>query len=369
MPDIFRLMIVEDNDDMFETYQDAADEYSDETTIIEVVRKENADEALEALLSKDFDGAIVDLNLSRSEPDEASGNKVIEEVFNKHRFPIFVVSGNLENLYPHFRAKESDFFKFFNRDTPNEEIFIPFLKVFKTGITKILGGRGVIEKRLGEIFWSHLANNFNIWSDEESNVEKILLRYTVSHLGEYLDMPDGESRFYHQAEFYIKPPIKEYIASGDIISINGHKYINLSPACDVDVRDVIEGKPIINANRVVVAPLVKIDRASFISEGLIKEGDGKKARNKVVEDIIKGKRDRFSFLPEYVDIEASLIDFQNVHAFSFEDIDLSQRIATVSGLFLKDIQSRFSAYYGRQGQPDLDKASLIQNCQLLLAPE
>ena len=92
-------------------------------------------------------------------------------------------------------------------------------------------------------------------------------------------MPDGESRFYHQAEFYIKPPIKEYIASGDIISINGHKYINLSPACDVDVRDVIEGKPIINANRVVVAPLVKIDRASFISEGLIKEGDGKKARS------------------------------------------------------------------------------------------
>lgn len=368
MNETLRLIIVEDDDDMFQTYEDAAEEYSSDHLVIETIRKESANEAVNALLSKGFDGAIVDLNLSQSDPSEASGNEVIREILDKHRFPVFVVSGNLHNLDASLRDKNSEFLKFFDRDVQNEKIFSPLLEIFKTGITKILGGRGKIEESLSEIFWTHLAKDFSVWPRDDSGKERTLLRYAISHLAEYLDIPDGDDGFYHEAEVYIKPPIKEFIATGDIIHFKGEGYINLSPPCDIAVRSSTDGSPIINADRIVLAPLIEIDRNSFIKSGLIKESCNSDNRRKTLEEIVKGKRERFSFLPGYGDISPSVVDFQNIQTFTLEEILSANRIATVSGIFLKDIQSRFSAYFGRQGQPDLDKNSLVRKYKKFISP-
>lgn len=367
MTDCIRLIVVEDNDDMFENYQDTANEKNTDMLRVEIFRQVSADEARRALMSKNFDGAIVDLNLDQTTPMEASGNDVLKEIVDQHRFPVFVVSGNLQNLDSDLREKSSEFLKFFDRETPNDEIFDGLIHIFNTGITKILGGRGQIEQSLGEIFWNHLASDFSIWSMNNGGKERTLLRYTVSHLAEYLDIPDGEDRFYHEAEFYIKPPIKEIVATGDILDLGGRKYINLTPSCDVALRDNIDGIPMINAGRIILAPLIEVDRNSFIDSGLIKDQDNANNRKKVLEDIIKGKRERFSFLPGYGQICPSAVDFQNIQTYSFQEILSANRIATVSGVFLKDIQSRFSAYLGRQGQPDLDKAKLVSEYKALLS--
>lgn len=367
MTDSLKLLVIEDNDSMFENYEDTAEEKNSDILKIILVRKKSAGDAKEALLSKEFDGAIVDLNLDQSSPEEATGNEVLLEIVDQHRFPVFVVSGNLQNVDESLNSRESDFLKFFHRDTPNDQIFDELIKIFNTGITKILGGRGKIEKSLGEIFWHHLANNFSVWPNEDSSRERALLRYTVSHLSEYLDIPDGDDKFYHEAEFYIKPPIKRFIATGDILLIEDKRYINLSPSCDVAVRELSDGEPIINADRIILAPLIEVDRTTFIEFGLIKEEDNTNARRKTLEEIIKGKRERFSFLPGYGELCPSVVDFQNIRTYSFEDIKNANRAATVSGVFLKDIQSRFSAYYGRQGQPDLNKNQLISVYKGLLS--
>jgi CheY-like chemotaxis protein len=363
------VLVVEDNTDMLETYQDTAEDLSVGDLHLELISKKSADEAKSALLSGNFDGAIVDLNLDSTTPGEASGNEILHEIMDKHRFPVLVVSGNLGNLEPKLTDKESDFFKFFSRDTENNEVFNHLIKVYRSGITRILGGRGQIEQRLGEIFWKHLASDFSAWTNEECDTEKTLLRYTVSHMSEYLDIPDGEVRFYHEAEFYIKPPIREHIAAGDIVETNDHKrYLVLSPACDVAVRNAEEGLTSINADRIIVAPLIKVERSMFLEHGLIKESTNSNSLKKTLEEIIKGQRDKLAFLPGYGDMYAAVADFQNPHSWSRDEFQAARRLATISGIFMKDIQSRFSAYYGRQGQPDLNKTELVKNCKTLLSP-
>lgn len=371
MPEIVRILVVEDNSDQRELYRDAAAEKQTGDLQIELVERPSADEAKKELLSKDFDGAIVDINLSPGDPGEASGNEVLLEITEKHRFPVLVVSGNLQNLDN--RITSSGFLKTFERDSPNEEIFDYLLKVHCTGITRILGGRGLIERYLGEIFWRHLASDFENWDAGKRDSERTLLRYTVGHLAEYLDRPDGDgNEYYHEAEFYIIPPITEHISTGDIVERDGNCYIVLSPPCDVAVRGEDDGKPDINAESIVLAPLVLVDRASFIQNGLIKDGgdrDNGRGRERLLEDLIKGKQEKYVFLPGYRSIGPAIADLQNLCTWALDEFLGANRLATVSGAFLKDIQSKFAAYYGRQGQPDLDKRELLGKYKAKLAPQ
>ena len=236
-----------------------------------------------------------------------------------------------------------------------------------TGITQILGGRGQIEKKLSEIFWKHLACDFHTWKLQKVEYERTLLRYTVSHLAEYLDIPDGEQKYYHEAEFYIKPPIREHIATGDIVELGENRFIVLSPPCDIAIRNVTAGKPEINTSKIMMAPLVRINKATFLAHGLIKSGDNSSSKESLLNELIKGQRDKYVFLPAYMELYASIVDLQNIDSVNFDIFLTYNRLATVSSMFMKDIQSRFSAYYGRQGQPDMNKKKLVKECKTLLA--
>jgi hypothetical protein len=358
----FNLLIVEDDDFQYETYSDTASEMcsSQENVRFILTRKTNASSAKQALLSKGFDAAIVDLNLKASETQEASGNDVLKEIIGNLRFPVFVVSGNLNMLIPEIESKKSSFLRFYDRDTENKIIFQEIEKICLTGITRILGGRGLIEDKLTDIFWNHLANDLDVWTSKDTPSEKALLRYTVSHLSEYLDLSTGDTEYYEEAEFYIVPPIRQYISTGDIIEKDEIRYIVLSPACDITVRRVdAGGNPVINANRILIAKLIAFDRDKLLETGIIKGADGTKAVKSAIEKIIKGQQEKYIFLPEYKQLKASVVDLQNPYAIDFNEYKNYTRIATVATSFLKEIQSRFSSYYARQGQPDLNKDKLV----------
>ena len=367
MLETVRILVVEDDEDQLEAYSDAANEWSTEDIRIELTARKSAAEAKQDLLSTEFDGGIIDLNLSSGDPSEASGNEVLLEITEKHRFPVLVVSGNLQNLDG--RIQQSGFLKTFDRDTPNEKIFEYLLKIHATGITRILGGRGLIERHLGEIFWKHLARDFDGWDAGDRDSEKTLLRYAVAHLSEYLDLPSGAvNEYYHEAEFYIIPPIRKYIATGDIVRNEGGRFIVLSPACDVAVRRVKDGKPVINAESIVLAPVYDLAREVFLQKGILREGDSAKECRNTLDKIVKGQREKYVLIPEYRNIAAGVVDLQNLVAWSLDEFLTAERLATVTGAFLKDIQSRFAAYYGRQGQPDLDKKDLLKKYKSKLVP-
>lgn len=370
-----KILVVEDEDDIFDTYQDTVNEINESGRKIELVRKKSVSGALDALLSKDFDGAIVDLNLNQAISSESSGNEVLGEIVQKHRFPVFVVSGNIQNLTPNILEKESAFLRFFNKDpnTSNETIFEHLLEIFDTGITNILGGRGLIEKHIGEVFWGHLAKDFSALSNEKLITEKRLLRYNVSHLVEYLDISERDEYYYHEAEFYILPPIRDYIAPGDIVETieadTKNRFVVLSPACDIAVRGLDGNKPIINARKIILAPIIPVNREAFLQRRIILKEDNRKATSKKLEEIVKSKTEKFIFIPESRELHPGVIDFQNIHTWDIDKFLDARRVATIASSFLKDIQSRFSSYVGRQGQPDLNRKEIVEKLKNCLKPE
>jgi hypothetical protein len=165
----------------------------------------------------------------------------------------------------------------------------------------------------------------------------------------------------------VKPPIRQHIATGDIVEQNGNRFLVLSPPCDVAVRCIDNGIPKINATRIILSPLIKVDRSTFIAHKIISQDDNVDRRESALKKVIKGQRDKYIFLPVYKELYASVADLQNLHSVDFDEFIQYERLATVSGLFLKDIQSRFSSYYGRQGQPDMDKNSMIKACKKILS--
>lgn len=364
------VLVIEDDDSQFETYEDGAEEYGEANNVeIKFMRGKKAEDAIPLMAENDFDGAIIDLNLDSGNPEEASGNSVLSEIKRRRRFPVLVVSGNLGNIDSEHEEDTSALFRLLDRDIPNEEIFSIICGIHKTGIVDILGGRGGIEKKLGEIFWSHLAKDMDCWIGKEGQANAFL-RYTVSHLLEYLDLPsEEEHNLYNEAEFYIKPPIREHIAPGDIVKKGNERYVVLSPACDIAVREINEDIPVINAERITLYRVVDINRENFLKYRIINEGDNTSKRESKLGEIIKGQNGRYGFLPRYMELSQAIIDFQNIYTATIEEfVEDYDRMATISGQFLKDIQARVTSYQGRPGQPDLDKKQLIKEYKRELKP-
>mgnify|MGYP005750253911 CR=1 FL=1 len=373
------LLVVEDEDKEFNHYSDWVEEFNErsgeETGFkINLIRAKTADEAHKSLQNEQLHGAIVDLNLYEdTATHNASGNKVIEEIVKQYRIPVVVVSGDTSNLKPVEDVNSnSTFFQIHVRDqVTDEQVFEALIEIFKTGILNIIGGKGLIEEKLSKVFWLHLSDHLSAWIPSESGTEKSLLRHTLNHLLAYLDVSDNDSEphLYKNAEFYIKPVVKPYISSGDIVMDGNDRYVLLSPACDVEVRSVNEGVYEINASSLVLGKIDEVSRDSFIKNGIIDEGsDNASKREKALDQIIKGMNPKFLFFPDYMDIDAGIVNLQNLKTVDKTTYASYERVATVSRDYLKEIQSRFSSYYARPGQPDLDKRELVKRHKKSLSP-
>lgn len=363
-----KILVVEDNPDMLESYEDSAEEVSNkyQEFNIDIEPCTTLEQAMSALKNGDYDGAIIDLNLNASSPLEAGGNSVIKEILGKIRFPVRVISGNLDNLDADITENESSFLKFQSRsEVDNNSVFEDFISLYKTGITKLLGRRGDLEEKLSDVFWKHLSKDISDWARDNIS-EQVLLRYTLNHLNEYLDRSLDS---YDEREFYIKPPIKEFIATGDIVENGSTRYLVVSPACDITPRGIEGNVPKINAKKILLCPLLPIARDTFIDHRIIETNiTARDKLKKVLEKIIKGQDPKFHFLPQHGSLQASICDFQNIETCDINEFLNFERSATVSGDFMRDIQSRFTAYIGRQGQPDLDKNTVANKHVSALLP-
>ena len=131
-----------------------------------------------------------------------------------------------------------------------------FWKIYETGLTRILGGRGVIEERLGNVFHNNLLPQIKRWQkyaqDDPARTEKALLRYTLNHLIQSIDI-DVER--YYPEEFYIYPPLSDEIRTGSILKEKGagdRLFVVMSPDCDIVVRE--DGNR--NTDRILLAQVL-----------------------------------------------------------------------------------------------------------------
>lgn len=350
------LLIVEDDIYSVQSYQDIIDSYNlDEETISTSVC-DNIEKAKDCLKISKFDAVIVDLKLSSS-TTKLEGIELVDHIVQNLRIPVFVVSGSIEQ----FAKEESAFFKKRKRDMDFREILKEILQLYDTGITKILGNEGIIESYLQTIFWNHISNRIDLWSNDitrdKSQKEKSLLRYTLVHMQEYID---EEVEKYHPSEFFIVKPIKKNIFTGDIISSVHKRFLVLTPSCDMVLRQ----ENIRNAEFVFLCRIKDLNEVVKNYDKLESDtAEGNNDRKRLIS-YIQNKNQRYHFMPKSLDIEAGLIDFQDKISIpssklgSFLAEEKMERVATISAPFLKDIISRYSNYYSRQGSPDFNEKEI-----------
>ena len=362
------LLIVEDNEKQIKLYEDAIDEFNTDSDIkIEIKISSYLEEGLEQIRNNDFDAAIIDLRLGSGDM-EGKGKEIIRQIKSNLRFPVFVLTGYPGDLDDDLK-KENIFYKVYKQTEKDTiEVLHEISSIYKTGITKIMGRKGIIDNTLQKVFWENFSESVEYWKTEiqdENKIEKILSRHILAHLGESLKLTEeGEFEKYHPAEVYIMPPIKKDVFTGDILKRKNSEdfFLILTPACDMELRKRKDGEDWVtyrNADRIILAKLVEFNKIAEVSDYIKTQSNTKK---KEVERYIKNKKkDRYYYLPSFGSrISGFLIDFQDINRISSGEFAIYDRVASVDELFLKDIIARFTSYYARQGSPDFDVDAILQ---------
>lgn len=361
-----KLLIVEDDPTVVETYKRSIKAFNLESEIKVVVEVSNDKDSALSLLNDNnniYDAAIIDLDLMGTVGIDTSGNEIIRMIKNNLRFPIFVISGTPHNLDEDLR-EESSLFKVRARDD-EEDYLEKIVSIYKTGITKILNRKGTIENYITQIFWKHLSNSLDLWINDKvrssEKKEKSLLRYTLLHIQEYLELTaDSDFENYHPAEIYITPPIKDKVFTGDILlhKESHERFIVLTPSCDLAHDGKTDNVLLSKIDSNILIPELK----AIINNPEESKGKIKSSRKYLEKIITNNKSNKYHFLPKYKTLPAGLIDFQNLKSVDKLKIKEEFKIeAAINSSFVKDILARFSYYYSRQGSPDFNLNEVIES--------
>jgi CheY-like chemotaxis protein len=336
-----KLLLVEDVPECVADFESTLKRYNAEKgTGITFEVTSSVDETMD-LLDSSFDGAIIDLKLN---DDEDGGNKVIAEIQRTYRIPIVVLTGTPS----HLASETSPLLGLCLRDDGYDPVLKFLSDIYKTGLTQILGGRGVFEKTLNDFFWNNIPDAIEhfISGEESSEMKQVqLLRYTISHMNELLEHTMGATS--NSAETYIYPPIRQSITEGGIIKEIGttNLYVVLTPACDIS-NGKAEYLQIVRISGIKTRPeVIKLIDSTQPPSNKLKS---------TIQTFVRNKSARFHYLPKFGPIsQESLVDFQDVKSVlckSFSDNYEFQ--GNISGTFYKDLVNRFSSNYSRQGSPD-----------------
>lgn len=345
---VFRLLIVEDDDQDLATCRDTIVRYRDEKQRdVELVECRSIEE-FRSKRDNSIDGAIIDLKLA-AQGDE--GNQVIREIEESHfRIPVAVLTGTPD-------AADHDFayigvFRKGDQGAGYADLLDRFWGIHNTGLTRIMGGRGIIEETLSKVFRQNLLPQKDKWvkyaEADSSRTEKALLRHALSHLLQLLD-DDGDRCF--PEEVYLAPPLTEKIRTGSIVKekTSKQRFVVMNPACDLVIRD--NGK--CNTERILI---VEIDPQTSLFPGHSDTGLTNSQKKDLEKAFKNNKSTYYHWLPKTDFFEGGFLNFRKLSTLSSEKFREGFEAPTVqvSPSFVKDMLARFSAYYARQGQPDID---------------
>ena len=342
-----RLLIVEDDEQELESFRDDLEDYTHEKKRdIDLVECKTLEDALNTL-DNSFDGAIIDLKLVNHRSNE--GNQVVEKISESFfRIPIAIFTGNPGDWDPDLNEKTTLIDVFTKGETGHYELLDRFWEIYNTGLTRMIGGRGLIEQQLSEVFLKNLLPQINTWTSygetDPGRTEKALLRYTLNHLIQLLD-EDGENCF--PEEVYLYPSVLDRITTGSIVTADDQWFVILSPACDLVPRGE---NGVLNTDCILLVEIEKVDKIL----------NGSKSKSKVRE-LCTNRRTYYHWLPETDFFEGGVINFRKLTALDKEDFDekFGKPSIQISPSFVKDIVSRFSSFYARQGQPDIDSEEFV----------
>ena len=352
-----KILLIEDDAQQQEAFKDSVEVFNDKNQLN--VEYEIAEDIPDALKKVDgsYDGAIIDLKLGN---DKGGGNKIVHQLSDSFtRIPIIFVTAFVSEVIDH----QSIIKKRRRIDGTYESDFQLFEKICNTGLTRIMGGRGIIEKSLSKIFLENLLPQKEKWvsygikylEEDPERTEKALLRYALNHLFQLLEEND-ENCF--PEEVYLHPPLSDDITTGSIVEekASNQPFVVLSPACDLVLKkrtgkfrtDCVLFVEIENTNDIV----------SIALDGITKKSK-KKDR---LEEVFKNNYTfYYHWLPKTDFFKGGFLNFRKLQTQGEDEFreQFEKPLIQISPFFVKDIVSRFSSYYARQGQPDIDSKAVV----------
>ena len=379
-----RLLVLEDEEEDLVIIRGAVKKYMDEKNRnIAMIECKTREQALEKL-DKSFDGAIIDLTLFE---EEEAGYQVIEKIIESYfRIPIAILTGDPENWDNSLNEKIMLIDVSKKRDANHNEILDKFWNIYNTGLTHIIGGRGKIETTLNQVFLENLKPNRQSWisyakdgENEEDRRERAkrtqnaLLRYTLNHL---LQLLEDDRKDYFPEEVYLYPPVldevttKNKLTTGSMVRSDNKWFVVLSPACDLVTRGGGQF-----TERILFVEVEK--ETDIVDKALnrLRRVTDEEEKEKVKEDILqKLSRNNHTFYYHWLppvnfkfandgslNFEGGFLNFRKLEALPKRkfNVKFGEPLIQISPFFVKDIVSRFSSFYARQGQPDIDSENFI----------
>lgn len=315
---------------------------------VEIIPCSNATDAEKLLKENNIDFLSVDLRLGNS---EIEGNNLIQSVIDYSlRIPTIVITATPGDV-----IETSNVLRTYKKgeDDDISAILNYLISIYNTGITKLLGRKGLLEKNLETFYKNCFLNDLESWiqygvNDREST-QKALVRYAVNNISQLLD---NDCDAYYPEEVYVFKPDTNNISTGSIVkdSLNNY-FIILSPACDLVIRRSGDFKTD-SIQLVEIESIQIIENEKFSA---INSNKQDKTKNKLMKNIWTNNDTLYyHWLPKTLLFEGGVINFRKIKSIGKEELSTYSILnAQVSPYFCKDIISRFSSYYARQGQPEI----------------
>ena len=336
-----RLLLVEDDARVVKLYAEVLEHYvgTHNRQIAMCVAKTLPD--AQRSLDGSVDAAIVDLNLGRGTAD---GGEVISELKEHFRVPVAVFTatpGDAEDEPPVVGIFTKGQHRF-------DDVLDRLWGIYETGLTRIMGGRGLLEKHLNQVFLTNLLPTIDVWvgygEEDSGRTEKALLRHALGHL--VADLEGDETPCYPE-EVYLAPPLEDSLQTGTLVQCKERKtcHVVMTPACDLVKRS--DGER--NTDVVVVAQVVP---EAAVFEKLKAKPDRQTRLMRNSDKIC------FHWLPKCGAVKGGFLDFRRLETVPLDGFDSQfERLRVrIAPSFVKDIVSRFSIFYARQGQPKIAEA-------------
>ena len=306
---------------------------------------DNVNDAVK-MINVSSDGAIIDLKLGGN---DQGGNEIIQILYKEFtKIPIVFVTS-----YPDLVVDHPSVIKIRSRDGGSyRDDLLLFQQIREIGLTHIIGGGGLIEEQLRDVYLQNLLPQIETWisygktykETDPERTKKALLRYTLNHL---LQLLDEDEEDYFREEVYLYPSVLDRITTGSIVKIDDQWFVVLSPACDLVPR----GKDRVrNTDDILLVEIESVDKVL----------GGSKNKGKVTE-LCRNRHQYYHWLPKTKFFEGGILDFRKLKTLDEDNFEekFGKPTIQISPSFVKDIVSRFSSYYARQGQPNIDSDDFV----------
>lgn len=354
------ILIAEDDEDAVTSWVQDVREFNRASAggvqfVAEYVK--NRKDALRMLDRFRIDCAVVDLRMppNGEEPNSTGdpiGNDILARLLTDVGVPAVVYSGYPQEASD--RVKSSQIQVRQKQRGGGLEI-LNYLASLEPLMSAIDIAKRKIAKECTDLFNGSIWPRWEkFWVENNSDMlSTVITRQMAAHVAERLGLPPNS---YHPEEFYVVPAlIVDRLNTGDLVKIDDQIYTVVTPRCNM-ARDTYP-------DHLMLAwcdPMQKLipDIAQRLNSASNKTRE--KAEREVRDFATQSHAPSTHFLPPCGELGPWLVDFRQLRTWPSKDVDalITSRFASIAPQFIPNIVQRFSAYLGRIGQPELDRAEL-----------